>query len=63
METSSDPREWRRQEELACDLARRRMRGRRSGSLMPMYVAAGLIGVGALYLLLIAAGIPVPGAR
>lgn len=59
MKTTSDPREWCRSEELACDRARRNMRQQSmGGSLAPMYVVAGLIGAGVLYLLLVLAGTP-----
>ena len=60
---SSDPREWYRQEEQARERARLKMKGRKGGSLTPMYVAAALVGAGALYLLLVIAGAPLPGSR
>jgi hypothetical protein len=63
MKTSSDPREWHRQEEQARERARLKMQDRKGGSLAPMYVAAALVGAGALYLLLVVAGAPLPGSR
>lgn len=56
MKPKSDPREWYRQEELACEKARRKMQSGRRAHLMPVYVAAALVAAGAIYLLLIVAG-------
>jgi hypothetical protein len=62
MKTSSDPREWYRQEELARYGARGGHRRRPSApaNLMPIYVVAGCLAIGVMYLLLLAAGIDIP---
>ena len=44
MKTSSDPRDWYRQEEQARERARFKMQDGKGGSLTPMYVAAALVG-------------------
>ena len=59
MKTSSDPREWYRQEELARQRSRSG-RGRQPyvpANLMPIYIVAACIAIGAIYLLLLAAGV------
>jgi hypothetical protein len=59
MSTSSDPREWYRQEELARDRARQRMTGsRRSVNLV--YLVAAVIAVLIIFLLMMAYA-PLPG--
>ena len=47
---------------MACHKARGRMRRGKRGSLMPVYIVAAVIGIGVVYLLLVVAGAPVPGA-
>ncbi len=59
MKTSSDPREWYRQEELARHHSRSG-RGRQPylpPNLMPIYIVAACIAVAVVYLVLLAAGV------
>jgi hypothetical protein len=58
MKTSSDPREWYRQEEIARYRSQHGSRRKSPRSnLAPMYIAAACIAIGVIYLVLLAAGV------
>lgn len=59
--SSSNPHEWYREEELA--RFRSKNGGRRRSAranLRPIYFAAACIGIGVIYLVLVAAGVELP---
>lgn len=59
--SSSNPREWYREEELARFRAKQAGKRRSArANLRPLYFLAACIGIGVIYLVLIAAGVKLP---